>query len=262
MQITGDKPEGKAELDNFIHPEERYPVVVTTSKLLTTGVDAQTCKVIVLDQNITLGPRVQADHRPRDAHRGGLREALLHHPRLPEGDRAVRRPRLRRRPGADLPAEAGRPVAPPDPLGRGGDRLPVPRAEAPPTGPVASAPEGDAPAPAEGGRPHQVRRRRRAGLRRGGAGPVLRQGRQAHHRVPPRLHEAHRAGGVRVARRIPQEVDRGRRASRPSSRSWRSTGSSSKSWPPRSGATIRRSISCATSPSVSPPSPGKSAPAT
>jgi type I restriction enzyme R subunit len=53
MRITGDNDEGKAELDNFIHPEERYPVVVTTSKLLTTGVDAQTCKVIVLDQNVT-----------------------------------------------------------------------------------------------------------------------------------------------------------------------------------------------------------------
>jgi type I restriction enzyme R subunit len=52
MRITGDNDEGKAELDNFIHPEERYPVVVTTSKLLTTGVDAQTCKVIVLDQNV------------------------------------------------------------------------------------------------------------------------------------------------------------------------------------------------------------------
>ena len=39
MRITGDNPEGKAELDNFIHPEERYPVIVTTSKLLTTGVD-------------------------------------------------------------------------------------------------------------------------------------------------------------------------------------------------------------------------------
>ncbi|MFO0672653.1 MAG: DEAD/DEAH box helicase family protein [Polyangiaceae bacterium] len=52
MRITGDNPEGKAELDNFIHPEERYPVVVTTSKLMTTGVDAKTCKVIVLDQTI------------------------------------------------------------------------------------------------------------------------------------------------------------------------------------------------------------------
>lgn len=52
MQITGDNDEGKAELDNFIDPSSPYPVIVTTSKLLSTGVDAQTCKVIVLDQNI------------------------------------------------------------------------------------------------------------------------------------------------------------------------------------------------------------------
>jgi len=52
MRITGDNEEGKAELDNFIFPESRYPVIATTSKLMTTGVDAQTCKVIVLDQRI------------------------------------------------------------------------------------------------------------------------------------------------------------------------------------------------------------------
>ena len=52
MQITGDETEGKMELDNFIDPESRYPVVVTTSRLLSTGVDAQTCKLIVLDQRI------------------------------------------------------------------------------------------------------------------------------------------------------------------------------------------------------------------
>ena len=52
MQITGDNDEGKRELDNFIIPEERYPVIATTSELMTTGVDAQTCKVIVLDANI------------------------------------------------------------------------------------------------------------------------------------------------------------------------------------------------------------------
>ncbi|MES2025042.1 MAG: DEAD/DEAH box helicase family protein [Pseudomonadota bacterium] len=52
MQITGDNEEGKRELDNFINPEERYPVIATTSKLMTTGVDAQTCKLIVLDSNI------------------------------------------------------------------------------------------------------------------------------------------------------------------------------------------------------------------
>ena len=52
MQITGDNDEGKMELDNFINPEEKYPVIATTSKLMTTGVDAQTCKLIVLDSNI------------------------------------------------------------------------------------------------------------------------------------------------------------------------------------------------------------------
>jgi type I restriction enzyme R subunit len=52
MKITGDDIEGKRELDNFINPEERYPVIATTSKLMTTGVDAQTCKLIVLDANI------------------------------------------------------------------------------------------------------------------------------------------------------------------------------------------------------------------
>jgi len=52
MRITGDNPEGKAELDNFIDPESRYPVIATTSQLLNTGVDAQTCKLIVLDQII------------------------------------------------------------------------------------------------------------------------------------------------------------------------------------------------------------------
>ena len=52
MQITGDNLEGKRELDNFINPIEKYPVIATTSKLMTTGVDAQTCKLIVLDSNI------------------------------------------------------------------------------------------------------------------------------------------------------------------------------------------------------------------
>jgi len=52
MRITGDNEEGKAELDNFIDPEQPYPVITTTSKLMSTGVDAQTCKLIVLDQRI------------------------------------------------------------------------------------------------------------------------------------------------------------------------------------------------------------------
>lgn len=52
MKITGDDIEGKAELDNFIHPEEKYPVIATTSMLMSTGVDAKTCKLIVLDKTI------------------------------------------------------------------------------------------------------------------------------------------------------------------------------------------------------------------
>ena len=48
MQITGDNDEGKRELDNFIHPKIVYPVIATTSELMTTGIDAKTCKVIVL----------------------------------------------------------------------------------------------------------------------------------------------------------------------------------------------------------------------
>lgn len=52
MRITGDDNEGKAELSYFIDNDEPYPVIATTSKLLTTGVDAKTCKLIVLDQNI------------------------------------------------------------------------------------------------------------------------------------------------------------------------------------------------------------------
>ena len=52
MQITGDNEEGKRELDNFTDPEQKFPVIATTSELMTTGIDAITCKVIVLDANI------------------------------------------------------------------------------------------------------------------------------------------------------------------------------------------------------------------
>ena len=52
MRITGDDAEGQAELDNFIDPESEYPVLVTTSRLLSTGVDVQTCRLIVLDREV------------------------------------------------------------------------------------------------------------------------------------------------------------------------------------------------------------------
>ena len=52
MRITGDDSEGQVQLGNFIDPESRYPVLVTTSRLLSTGVDAQTCRLIVLDREV------------------------------------------------------------------------------------------------------------------------------------------------------------------------------------------------------------------
>ena len=52
MRITGNDPQGQAELDNFIDPESDYPVLVTTSRLLSTGVDVQTCRLIVLDREV------------------------------------------------------------------------------------------------------------------------------------------------------------------------------------------------------------------
>ncbi len=52
MRITGDNDEGKDQLDNFIDPESTYPVIACTSRLMSTGVDAQTCHLIVLDKRI------------------------------------------------------------------------------------------------------------------------------------------------------------------------------------------------------------------
>jgi type I restriction enzyme, R subunit len=52
MRITGGDKEGQDQLGNFIDPESKYPVLVTTSRLLSTGVDAQTCRLIVLDREV------------------------------------------------------------------------------------------------------------------------------------------------------------------------------------------------------------------
>lgn len=72
MRITGDNQIGKDQLENFIDVEEKYPTIVTTSKLLTTGADCKTCKLIVLDSNINSmtefkqiigrGTRIRADY--------------------------------------------------------------------------------------------------------------------------------------------------------------------------------------------------------
>lgn len=72
MRITGDNEIGRLEIENFINPESKYPVIATTSKLLSTGVDTQTVKLIVLDapmnsmsefkQTIGRGTRVNEEY--------------------------------------------------------------------------------------------------------------------------------------------------------------------------------------------------------
>src|SRR5450631_1058700 len=52
MRITASDREGQDQLGNFIDPEAKFPVLVTTSRLLSTGVDAQTCRLIVLDRPV------------------------------------------------------------------------------------------------------------------------------------------------------------------------------------------------------------------
>jgi type I restriction enzyme R subunit len=52
MRIVGGDTEGEEQLGNFIDPESKYPVLVTTSRLLSTGVDVQTCRLIVLDREV------------------------------------------------------------------------------------------------------------------------------------------------------------------------------------------------------------------
>lgn len=52
MRITGDDAEGCAQIGNFIDPEAKYPAIVTTSRLLSTGIDAQTCRLVVLDREV------------------------------------------------------------------------------------------------------------------------------------------------------------------------------------------------------------------
>lgn len=52
VRITGSDPYGQSKLDYFISIASKYPVIATTSKLLSTGVDCKMVKLIVLDQRI------------------------------------------------------------------------------------------------------------------------------------------------------------------------------------------------------------------
>jgi type I restriction enzyme R subunit len=147
MRITGDNEEGKAELDPFIDPESRYPVIATTSKLMSTGVDAQTCRVIVLDQTITSmtefkqiigrGTRIREDH-------GKLFFTILDFKKATE---LFADPAFDGDPVRIYEPEGGEPVAPPDEDDEQG--LPPDATPVPPVDPV--APPEDHAAGGDGG---------------------------------------------------------------------------------------------------------------
>ncbi|MDP2817449.1 MAG: DEAD/DEAH box helicase family protein [Polaromonas sp.] len=141
VQITGDNPEGKRELDNFIDPEKPYPVIATTSKLMSTGVDAQTCKLIVLDQNIksmTLFKQIIGRGTRLREDLGKTWFTILDFKRATElfADKD-----FDGEPVQIYEPKAGQPIAPPDaPPGTPGETRP---ADLPPLGPF--APGGDEP---------------------------------------------------------------------------------------------------------------------
>ncbi len=108
MRITGGDADGQAQLGNFIDPDSKYPVLVTTSRLLSTGVDAQTCRLIVLDREVgSMTEFKQIVGRGTRVHED-TKKVLLHPDRLPGRDQPFRGPRFRRRAGADLRTGGGR----------------------------------------------------------------------------------------------------------------------------------------------------------
>jgi len=136
VRITGDSDDGKAQLDNFIDPESPTPVIATTSRLMSTGVDAQTCHLIVLDraiksmtefkQIIGRGTRINEDYKKyfftiMDFKRA---TALFADPGF-DGD-----PVQIYEPGPEDP-----PVPPDDPIEGGEGESPVIREPSPPYGP-------------------------------------------------------------------------------------------------------------------------------
>lgn len=52
VRITGSDAYGKSKLSYFISRSSKYPVIATTSKLLSTGADCKMTKLIVLDEMI------------------------------------------------------------------------------------------------------------------------------------------------------------------------------------------------------------------
>ena len=179
VRITGDSPEGKAELDNFIMPDSKYPVIATTSKLMGTGVDAQTCKLIVIDKRIESmsefkqiigrGTRINEDYNKYFFTIMDFRKV------------------------SELFAD-------PD-----FDGEPLDGSQYDPTDPIAPPAAQDT--GAFGCK--AVRGKRCAGDRGCRAGPVHGCGRETDHRVAGRLHEEERDPAVRYPECVPELVDKG-----------------------------------------------------
>ncbi|GHU17520.1 hypothetical protein FACS189475_01460 [Betaproteobacteria bacterium] len=86
VRITGDNEEGKMELENFIFPESRYPVIATTSKLMSTGVDAQTCSSSCW---ISTSSRLPSSSRSSVGARASMKISTIPLPPLPKQHRIV-----------------------------------------------------------------------------------------------------------------------------------------------------------------------------
>ena len=196
MRITGSDAEGQAELGNFIDPESKYPVLVTTSRLLSTGVDVQTCRLIVLDravgsmtefkQIVGRGTRVHEDTRKFYFTLIDFRGATSHFAD-PEFDGE---PVQIYEPGRAIPSI--RPDAPPadDDGGTFPHTLATARQSSSMIRTFRCRPERAA---KEG----LCRRHRRGHRRR--AGRIPRRARQARHRVTARLHQERPCAGVSQA---------------------------------------------------------------
>ena len=212
MRITGNDPEGQAQLGNFIDPESKYPVLVTTSRLLSTGVDAQTCRLIVLDREIGSmtefkqivgrGTRVHEDTGKYYFTLIDFRGATSHFAD-PDFDGE---PVQIYQPGENDPVDP--PEVEPDrpgtrPTRRRAWRIPEPGAG---NHPVRSGP---APTRQERKAQEDLRRRRRRRNRRRARRIPGRQ-RQAGHRIAARLHPPRAQKALRQPGRLPEALERHR----------------------------------------------------
>ena len=218
MRITGGDAEGQAELDSFIDPESKYPVLVTTSRLLSTGVDVQTCRLIVLDRNVGSmtefkqivgrGSRVHEDTRKFYFTLIDFRGATSH----------FADPEFDGEPVQIYEPKEGDPMDPPDEPPINGDDIPpdVPGDDEPP-------PDGP-PLPPDGGPIKKIYVDGVSASIVAERVQYLDEARQARHRIVARLHQEGPAPALRESRRFPAGAGTKPSASRQSSTRWRPRG--------------------------------------